>query len=243
MQAESPFQQVASKQRLVDRVVDEIQRLIIEGRLAPGQRLPPERGLADQLGVSRTVVREGVHILVTKGLLESRQGIGTSVRNLTNQQITEPLSLLLQSKGISLENLHEVRAILEGEIAFLASRRIVQADIRELEALVERMATTQGSKEGFADADAGFHQLLARSTRNPLLAVLLDSIRDLMQEVRLSVSNHPELRAQSLADHRQIMERIAAGDAEGARDAMLRHVENARRIQEEVLAVRAARPQ
>ena len=114
---DSSLFQTVSKQRLVDRVVADIQDLIIQGKLAVGAKLPPERELAELFGVSRTVIREAVRILVTKGLLESKHGIGTMVRQGTRDQLVEPLGWLLQRNDVTLDDLHEVRTILEVEIA------------------------------------------------------------------------------------------------------------------------------
>ena len=115
------FRAVNSPERLVHKVVDQIEKLIAAGVLVPSMRLPSEREFGEQLGVSRTVVREAVHILVTKGLLESRQGIGTIVREVTQDQVTETFSWYLQSTKATAEHLHEVRSILEVEIARLAA--------------------------------------------------------------------------------------------------------------------------
>jgi GntR family transcriptional repressor for pyruvate dehydrogenase complex len=236
MAGDGLFRMIGTKDRLVDRVVNEIQRLIVEGQLEPGMKLPPERDFAEQLGVSRTVIREAVHILVTKGLLETRHGVGTVVRRVTNDQVIASLNILLQAQGISLENLHDVRSILEVEIAGLAAQQATDEDILTLNALIARMEAARNAPETFVAGDADFHQALARMSHNPLLGVLLDSIRDLMQEVRLLVHRHPHLYQIVMPDHRCLMERVIAKDPEGARQAMREHLEHARQIQEEVLA-------
>lgn len=240
MSGESLFRTVGTKGRLVDRVVDEIQGLIVSGQLEPGTKLPPERELAEEIGVSRTVIREAVHILVTKGLLETRQGVGTIVRQVTREQIVEPLSLLLQTSdgGISIEHLHQVRRILEIEIAGLAALQATEDDVEELRRFVTEMELAEDDAEAFAARDADFHQALAKITRNPLLVVLLDSIRDLMQEVRLLVTRYPGLPQQVMPDHRKILERVIAKDPSGARQAMQEHLERARDIQQVVLMQR-----
>ncbi len=242
MGTESLFRAVGTKGRLVDRVVNEIQELIVSGRLDPGTKLPPERELAEEIGVSRTVIREAVHILVTKGLLETRQGVGTIVRQVTRDQLVEPLSLLLQTSdgGISVEHLHQVRCILEIEIAGLAALQATEEDVEELRRIVTEMEMrlAQDDLEAFAARDADFHQALAKTTRNPLLVVLLDSIRDLMQEVRLLVTRHPGLPQQVMPDHRKILERVIAKDPAGARQAMQEHLERARHIQQVILMQR-----
>src|SRR3990172_4915905 len=96
--SKSLFRSVGIKGGLVDRVVEEIQRVIVNGHLELGMKLPPERELAEELGVSRTVIREAVRILVAKGLLETRPGVGTIVRQVNRDQIVGPLSLLLQAQ-------------------------------------------------------------------------------------------------------------------------------------------------
>lgn len=237
MDSESMFRNVGVQGGLVDRVVKEIQRVIVSGQLEPGMKLLPERELADELGVSRTVVREAVRILVAKGLLETKPGVGTIVRQVTSDQIVEPLSLLLRTQGedISVEHLHQVRHMLEVEIAGLAALQATGDDVAELKGILDEMETVLDIPEALVTSDADFHRELARTTHNPLLIILLDSIQDLMQEVRLLVTRHPELHQKVMLDHRKILGRVAANDSDGARQAMEEHLEHARRFQEELL--------
>jgi DNA-binding FadR family transcriptional regulator len=241
MNGESLFRNVGTQGGLVDRVVNEIQSVIVNGQLEPGAKLPPERELAEELGVSRTVIREAVRILVAKGLLETKPGVGTIVRQVTRDQIVEPLSLLLQTQegGISIEHLHQVRRMLEVEIAGLAALQASEEDIADLKQVLVDMESVETGPKEFAARDSDFHQGLAKTTYNPLLIILLDSIRDLMQEVRLMVTRHPGLREQVMPDHYRILERVAARDPEGARQAMEEHLEHALRFQEELLAAEA----
>lgn len=240
MTDESLFRNVGTRGGLVERVVNEIQRVIVDGQLRPGTKLPPERELAEELGVSRTVIREAVRILVAKGLLETRPGVGTIVRQVTRDQVVEPLSLLLQTQegGISIEHLHQVRRMLEVEIAGLAASQATQEDVAELKQALAEMEAVMNIPEAHAAKDADFHQGLARTTHNPLLSILLGSIRDLMQEVRILVAQRPGIRARVMPDHQKILERVAAGDPEGARHAMEEHLRHARSFQEEVLAAK-----
>jgi GntR family transcriptional repressor for pyruvate dehydrogenase complex len=241
MDNEGMFRNVGVQGGLVDRVVNEIQRVIMSGQLEPGMKLLPERELADELGVSRTVIREAVRILVAKGLLETKPGVGTLVRQVTSDQIVEPLSLLLQAQeeGISIEHLHQVRHMLEVEIAGLAAMQATEEDIAELQTVLAEMESVTDIPESFAARDADFHRGLAKTTHNPLLIILLDSIRDLMEEVRLLVTRHPDLRKKVMPDHRRILDRVAAKDLDGARQAMEEHLEHARKFQEELLKAEA----
>lgn len=223
--------QTVSKQRLVDRVVTDVQDLIVQGKLPVGARLPPERELAELFGVSRTVIREAVRILVTKGLLESKHGIGTMVRQGTRDQLVEPLGWILQRNDATLDDLHEVRTILEVEIAAEAAKRATAEDIAQLDQVIAHAATVRADPAAFAAGDAEFHQLLAGILRNAMLSVLLDSIRTLMSEIRLKVSRNGDFGTIVLADHAEILAAIRARDPVRARAAMQAHLVHARAFQ------------
>lgn len=234
----SLFRAVGTKGRLVDRVVNEIQGLIVGGQLEPGMKLPPERELADELGVSRTVIREAVQILVAKGLLETKPGVGTIVRQVTRDQISEPLSLLVQLRdgGVSFEELHQVRSILEVEIAGLAALQATEADIAYLKQLMTDMEANQDNLDVFAASDADFHQALARTTHNPLLDLLVGVIRDLLRDYIMRVTRHLDPSQHVIPYHHQILQRVTAKDVEGARQAMREHLEQIKKNHEEALA-------
>lgn len=230
------YQSVGVKTRLVHQVVAEIERLMASGQLAPGQKLPPERQLAETLGVSRTVVREATHILTARGLLESRHGYGTIVRQVNRDALVEPLGWLMQANGATLDDLHDVRRILEIEIVRLAAAQASEADIVKLSEIVTQMEQCQDDVARFVALDGDFHQALSETTHNPLLALLLDSVRDLTHEIRLQVNRHPAVYKTVVPDHRAIVTAIAARDAEGAVRAMQRHLDQARTFQREFLA-------
>lgn len=232
----SPFLAIGSKESLVHRVAREIQSLIIDGRIKPGTQLPSQKDLADQMQVSRTVIREAIGVLVTKGLLETKHGVGTIVCEITRNQIVEPLDILLQTMGITLDDLHQVRSILEIEIAELAAKKANEKDIEVLRGLVDKMSSVGEDPHAYAQVDNEFHQVLARMSTNPLLLVLSDSIRDLMHEIRLAVSSYPDLVKITIPDHTKILECVERRDEDGASQAMKLHLINARRIQETVLS-------
>jgi GntR family transcriptional repressor for pyruvate dehydrogenase complex len=225
------FTVIHSKQRLVDRVVEQITQLILEDKLEPGTRLPPETRLAETIGVSRTVLREAMQILITKGLVETRHGVGTVVRGATNDRLSEQLSIILRTKGLTLDHLHQVRSLLEVEIAGIAASQASDEEIAELSQLVERMEALLGDPIAYAEIDGEFHRFLARISHNPLMVLLLDSVSDILRQVRLSVSRYPELLLKAAPDHRLIMERVKARDVQGARRIMREHLEHAREVQ------------
>ena len=230
------FQSVGTKESLVNQVVANIQQLVADGRLMPGMKLPPERELAERFGVSRTVLREAVRILVAKGLLETRHGVGTVVRQMTSDQFLEPLNFLLQTYDISIDQLHHVRSILEVGIVRVAALAATAADLAELERIVNDMESTLGDIERFVQLDDEFHRQLAQATHNPLLAILAESIGSIMHEVRVQVHHFTMIYATTIPDHRQIVAGLAAADPEVAAQAMQRHVDHARQFQQEYVA-------
>lgn len=231
MSSPTPFRAVGNKERLVDRVVTEIQNLIVAGQLEPEVKLPPERELAEHLGVSRTVVREAVRILVARGLLETRPGVGTTVSQVGKDQFIQPLHLLLQSssKDISFEHLYQVRLALEVAIAGLAATQANQAELDRLDEILAGMTAAADDPDLLAIRDAEFHRTLAQFTHNPLLIVLLDSIRDLLQDYIMTVTPFLDPHQDVLPQHEHIVARVKARDEAGARQAMQEHLNQMRK--------------
>jgi len=231
------FRVLGRKDGFVDRVVHAIEGEILGGRLTLGTRLPPEREFSERLGVSRTVVREAVRILVTKGLLETRHGIGTTVRAVTREQVIKPLTLFIRTCGeaVSIEHLHQVRSMLEVGNAGLAAEQATDADLEDLRRVTAEMEAAAADPKQFAEKDAEFHRRLARATHNPLLVLLLDSIRDLMAEVRTLVAQQHGLFERVMPTHIQVLECVESRDARGARRAMREHLDVALSIQRELI--------
>jgi GntR family transcriptional repressor for pyruvate dehydrogenase complex len=217
---------VGNKSALVDRVVQSIQEQILSERLAVGTKLPPEREFADRLGVSRTVVREAVAVLAANGLLETRHGVGTTVRAVSREDVVKPLNLLLRTWGqdVSLEHLHQVRSLLEVENAGLAAEQASEEDIQDLRRIVAEMESVTDDPVLFAARDSDFHRRLAQTTHNPLLTLLLDSIHDLMVEVRELVAMETGLVERVMPAHIEMLECVEMRDARRARQTMRAHL-------------------
>jgi len=232
------FRNIGTSDRLVDRVANEIQSVIATRQLAPGTKLPPERELCEQMGVSRTALREAVRMLVSRGLLEIRPGSGTTVREMTSDQISEPLAMLIRThdRTITPDHIHEVRRILEVGIVRMAAINATETDVADLNAIISRMEKRGIRPAEFAEKDQELHRRIAQASHNALLVVLLDSIRDVMQEIRRRVHLYSGLAEIVNPDHRRIVERIAARDPDGAAQAMHDHLEHARAVQTKVLA-------
>lgn len=230
------FQNVGMKESLVDRVVNEIERRVLDGVLAPGMMLPPERELCEQLGVSRTALREAVRVLVSKGLIETRPGVGTIISQISSNHVSGSLQFVLNRMGgVSLEQLNQVRQILEVEIARLAAEKATEQDVQKLTVIYNSSVAARHTPDVLVDGDFEFHRTLAEMTRNPVLAILLDTINDMMHDVRKRLTDSDELPDVVIVGHARILQEVASRDPAGSSKAMQDHLTEALLLQKKHL--------
>ena len=226
----------ARRGRLRDRAADQLLEMVVSGGLEPGERLPPERELCARLGVSRTVVREALNLLEARGLISIEHGRGAVVSGGNTDAVRDALGVILRVRPKVLWELLEMRAILEVGISGLAAERATVEDTDAMRAELERMAALIDAPEGYVDADVEFHALLARAARNGVLLTMLEPIVDLLRASRrVSASRRPGSALRALGEHEEILRRVEAGDAEGARREMRAHLANTVRDIEAVL--------
>ncbi|MBU2515215.1 FadR family transcriptional regulator [bacterium] len=174
----------AKQNRIFQDVVEQIQDVILEGKIKPGDKLPSERELGEMLGTSRGTLREALRILEQKGLIEIRLGVngGAIVKEATWEQMSETLALLVRSQTVSLEHLTEFREGVEGIVASLAAKRVTEADIKELAKL--QKSAEKFYKKGvshwkdFVRVDEKIHIALAVVSRNPMYKFIVETIHD-----------------------------------------------------------------
>lgn len=207
-------------------VTERLERLIHERHLEPGDRMPSERELAEHFGVSRTVIREAVRSLVARGLLEVRPGSGALIKAPTAQTVVQSVVSFMQvgQPEFDYSKIHEVRRVLEIEIAGLAAERRYEEDLQHIQSYLEQMEAAIADRPAFAAADVAFHVALARATHNELFVILLDSIAGVMFRVRELGGRLPSAPQHALRFHRKIFRKVRAQDVEGARQAMLEHL-------------------
>ena len=211
---------------------ERLEGLITEAHYRPGDRLPSERELAERFAVSRTVIREAVRTLVAKGWLEVKPGSGTLVCAPSQQTVVRSVAAFMRFGKAQLDyrSIHEVRRVLEVEIAGLAAQRRTPDDLVALERHVEAMQTLRGDPAAFARNDLSFHGLLGKATQNQMFALLLDSVADILFRVREVGNIVPGAPDHAIAHHRRILERVTESDVSGARGAMLEHLLDSEKI-------------
>jgi GntR family transcriptional regulator, transcriptional repressor for pyruvate dehydrogenase complex len=209
-----------------DAVRGGIERLIVARQLRPGDRLPSERELAEAFKVSRTLVREAVHSLVARTLLEVKPGSGIVVRLPSRQAVVQSVATFFQLGHPQLDprKIFEVRRVLEVEVAGVAAERRSLEDLARLERILVEMSTLKRNAEAFAEHDVTFHSMLAQATHNELFVLMNESIHDILYKVRQFGGRVPGSRDKSIKFHGAIYNKVRSSDAEGARKAMLEHL-------------------
>ena len=218
---------------LSDRVAEQLTEAIVSRQLRAGDRLPSERELCKEFSVSRTVVREAVRSLAAQGLLRVTSGRGIEVNEINGETVAASLRLLVRShEDFDYGQVHEVRQALEVLTAGLAAECARPDDLKRLNVLCTEMERGLEARNiaGASEADFQFHRELARLSGNELLLAMLDSISDVLREVRTQAIAQPHVGEEGLRGHRRILKAVSSGNSEAARTAMAEHLSDAERI-------------
>ena len=228
MLAPPTYTSVDNGRRLHDDVVLQILRQISLGILRPGASLPTEPILAQQFGVSRTVIREAMRVLVSKGLLTVKHGSGMRVQPPQNWAYLDPIILFEQVRAGRdvniLDELIEVRRLLEPEAAGLAAERRTSEDIAALRDQLASMAAFLDQPDPYTRVDIEFHTRLLAASQNRLLREALRPIAHALTAGRLLSIGQPGAAEQSLRGHEEIFAAVERQDGDAARAGMRRHV-------------------
>lgn len=205
-------------------VARQLLQLLTSGDLAPGSRLPPERALAERLGVGRSAVREAIASLEILGVIQVRPGSGSYLRGGASELLPRTLSWGLLLAASRTEELLEIRSGLEGQAASLAAERATDADIRDLKKYLDRMRRSLDRPKAFIESDVRFHAAIAHAAGNEVLADLLQTIRSLLQVWTERGLRTREQADDAYAEHAAVYEAIAARDTDRAADRMGAHM-------------------
>ena len=214
---------MADNVKLYRRIADSVADAIESGQYKLGDRLPTERELAEQFGVSRPTLREAMIALEMLGMIEARHGLGIYVTS--NARPAAPTNEL--DFEIGAFELIEARRLFEGEAAALAATAITDDQIRELESLIERMAREEEIQG--EDADREFHMVIARASGNGAIIATIENLWDWRDRSALARNILTRARGMGLepriVEHRRVFEALKAHDPAAARQAMRDHLE------------------
>jgi len=210
-----------------DRIKSELMDMImVQKRFLPGDKLPNEKELAEELGVSRTTVREAVQYLVTQGMLEVRRGKGTYVMEAS--QAAEEFGFdSLKVMHVKIRDLYELRMMLEPQMAAMAAVRATDGELEEILRIGKELKESSTVREENSQGNQEFHNAVARASHNEfgirLMEIINQALVKAFEENRLKQTLYTDM----LLDHSMIMEYMKLRDGDGARQAMQLHIRHA----------------
>jgi GntR family transcriptional regulator, galactonate operon transcriptional repressor len=211
-------------------VVEELSHRIIGGSLAEGDVLPTEPTLCEEFGFSRTVIREGLKLLEQRGLVRVEQGRGTTVQPRSSWDLLDPdvlrIALVYDYDLSLLDDLIAVRRVLEREMAASAAGRLSEAELEELAHLIEEMESSYGDYDLFRESDNAFHALIMRASGNEIGGTIVRIIHRFggVTPPLAEGASRANLK-RTAAEHRAILDALAAGDGALAGERVSAHIE------------------
>ena len=213
--------------RLYEDIAQQFHLLIRQGELEHGARLPSERAMAEQFGVSRSSVREAIRSLELQGLVVTKRGSGTFINTQDLESVVALLASTLSSGPGALDTLDdifEMRHVLEPQIAAMAALRATPEEVARLSEILEEQERQIAGGETGVDADTDFHFALATATHNAALIKVVSAVEDILSRSRNQTLQTPGRPNLSLASHRRILDSIIKRDPEEARRSMDHHL-------------------
>lgn len=208
-----------------ETIVEHVRERLERGELRPGDRLPPERTLALQTGVSRSSVRVGLRALSTMGIIQSRHGSGTFIADGPPTLETEPLHFLAALHGFTRDEMFEARRMIEVGVAALSATRATGEQIAAIAEEVTSMFASLDNPQDFLRHDIRFHQAVAAACGNPILTSLVEMLSQVFYERRRETVGRARDFRESAEMHRRIYMAIRQRDGIAAREAMDRHLQ------------------
>jgi GntR family transcriptional repressor for pyruvate dehydrogenase complex len=219
--------QPLERRKVYEQIAEQLLGQIGTRRLKPGDPLPPERELTESFGVGRSSIREALRMLESQGVITPVSG-GAFVVSDPAAPLNSSLRLVFSlDERAGLDDLFELRRILECEAAALAAERRSDAHLEEMDVAVAEMAASLGearSAERFIDADLRFHLAIAEATANRLVLHSMQAVRDVIRRALFTVVLIPQSPESAVIEHRTIRAAIAARDPAGAREEMRAHL-------------------
>ena len=220
------------RKKVSSLVREELIKMIKSGELPPNSKLPTEQELAEKFGVSRVPLREALSVLEATGVIESKQGGGSWVKEVNLATMLDSV----QFEMVDVRQVHdllEMRTIVESEAAFLAAERHKEEDIKELyESLLAFKQVMDDDKQVGYEADYAFHRVMVKAAYNPFLTQTIDHLSDLhLRALKFSLEKNlgwSSKRKEVYREHEKIYEAIKNRDAINARNAVKEHLTNVR---------------
>ncbi len=227
------FTQLNQKQKLSNEVVKQLEDSILNKVLIPNQKLPAENELCNIFGVSRTVIREALHMLDTKGLVTVKRGKKTVVNEYHKALRLNPIQFYLECNlnDSLIQDWINIRSIMEPTFARFAAKNRNDGDISILKQILKDMSNQENiDHKKRAELDKNFHSAIANATQNPLIPIIMKPIFDMMPKIKSIVMQKIDFKEEYTNDeHENIVNCIIRKDSDGAFLAMVNHMESAKK--------------
>lgn len=213
--------------KIPDEVYKQIVSMISSGQLKPGEKLPSEREMAGDLGVSRQSIREALYRAETMGLIEVRQGEGSFVLSTIGESLKPPLTVLMEEEAERIFEFLEIRKLIEGWCAEKASREATAEDLKKMEGLLIRMEEVISTDRAWEKLDVEFHLSIAAATHNVIAMHIMEALRDSFDAFFRfrKVITKPEKKDLLWQHHHEIFEAISRGESSLAKQKVVDHLD------------------
>jgi len=217
--------------RLYESAIEQIMELIKNNELKPGDKLPPERELAEKLSISRGSLREAFRVLESRGFIKSKPGGGRYIREIRKNVHNDTENIILSLEKSSILELLEAREMFEVKIAEIAAQRATVEDIKSIEEALNKMNEEDGLKDDKkTESDTEFHLAIASASHNFVFVNIIKLHLDLLRNTREKTQQIPGRREERWREHQAILQAIKEHDGKKAGKAMLKHLRNIREI-------------
>jgi len=217
--------------RLYESAIEQIMNLIKNKKLRPGDKLPPERELAEKLSISRGSLREAFRVLESRGLIKSKPGGGRYIREIRKNGHNNTENIILSLEKSSILELLEAREMFEVKIAKIAAQKATIEDIQLIEEALSKMNEEEELKYGKeTESDSEFHLAIASASHNFVFVNIIKLHLDLLRDTREKTWKIPGRREEQQEEHQTIFQAIKEHDSKEAGEAMLKHLKNVREV-------------
>jgi GntR family transcriptional repressor for pyruvate dehydrogenase complex len=209
-----------------ERIVENLITLIRERSLKIGDKLPAERRLCEMIGVSRPILREALKALQVMNIIDIRQGAGAYIKSLEPEDVVEHLDIVFHLDSSLYHDLYEARRVLEASIAAMAAEKIGPRELELIEENIRQAAAEIGNEQAFFDRDLELHEMIMKAAGNRVIPVFMQSINKLALLIRQKTNAMPNIRRNTIQDHKAILAALKNHNPQKSAAAMERHIRN-----------------
>lgn len=213
---------------ITELVVRRIKELLESGDLKAGSRLPPERELAEMLGISRPSLRTALKALSVMGIIRAKPGAGTFIAEAIPEIFLEPMQFMALINKTALDEIFEARLIIESALAELAAEKATKEDLQAIEIELEGMYGNMNNPEAFFEHDLRFHHVIAQASKNHVMSGIMETLVQMLYQMRRKTIARTRGMEEAIEFHRKIYNSIKRHDSKGARKLMSDHLRNAK---------------